>query len=558
MQLKGFLRKKLVKVKPPPYPSISLEEPKVLVPLPTFKDATKTDVRYPLLQPFSYAHITWNAEEKKLMYEVEEPVLSEGEKNDLKKISKTLTELIDVKITAMKREKAIEYLQKKIKVVMEELNFVIPQESYIRIMYYIIRDFVGMNEIEPILHDPYLEDMGVSGLNIPVFIVHRKYGPMETNIVFNDIDYLNDFVIKIAEKCGRYISYASPLLGGTLPDGSRIQASLAKDVTTKGPTFSIRKFRRNPYSPADILNMHSTSPDMLAYLWFLVEHTKSILICGGVSTGKTTFLNTLCMFIPPENKIVSIEDVREINIPHINWIPATSRLGFGVPEAGGKRYGEVTLFDLLKESFRMKPDYTIVGEVRGTEAYVMFQGMASGNPSLGTIHAGSVEDVIKRLETPPIELSPALIEALDVLIVMVVAKEKGKSARRVKEVVEIQSMDINTGKALTIKTFTWLPGVDKFKDNTENSQLLRRLSFETGIPHNKIMEELADRSKVIKWTQTHNVVQYDEFCKIINMYYKEKETLMEWVNKNIPPYKTKAKEIMSELWESATGLRVWK
>ena len=184
--------------------------------------------------------------------------------------------------------------------------------------------------------------------------------------------------------------------------------------------------------------------------------------------------------------------------------------------------------------------------------------MASGNPSLGTIHAGSVEDVIKRLETPPIELSPALIEALDVLIVMVVAKEKGKSARRVKEVVEIQSMDINTGKALAIKTFTWLPGVDKFKDNTESSQLLRRLSFETGIPHNKIMEELVDRAKVINWTQTHNVVQYDEFCKIINMYYKEKETLMEWVNKNIPPYKTKAKEIISELWESATGLKIWK
>jgi len=558
MRLKGILRKKMIKVKQPPYPKVLMEEPKTLMPLPIFKDASKIDVRYPLLEPFAYAHIVWDTDEKKLVYYVEEPQLSVQDKKDYDKISKTLTELIDVKITAMTRETAIEYLQKKIKLVLEELNFTLPHDSYVRIMYFIIRNFVGMNEIEPLLHDPYIEDMGVSGLGIPVFIVHRKYGPMETNIMFKDAEYLNDFVIKIAEKSGRYISYATPLLGGTLPDGSRIQASLAKDVTTKGPTFSIRKFRRNPYSPADVLNMRSTSPKMLAYLWFLIEHTRSILICGGVSTGKTTFLNTLCMFIPPENKVVSIEDVREINIPHINWIPATSRAGFGIPMAGGTRYGEVTLFDLLKESFRMKPDYTIVGEVRGKEAYVMFQGMASGNPSLGTIHAGSVDDVIKRLETPPIEISPALIEALDVLIVMVAAKEKGKSARRVKEVVEIQSMDISTGKALTIKAFTWLPGVDKFKDNTENSQLLRRISFETGTPHNKIMEELEVRAKVIEWVQKYNIVQYDEFCKIINMYYRDKNTLLDWVEKNVPPYKTKVKEIISELWESATGLKIWK
>jgi flagellar protein FlaI len=265
-------------------------------------------------------------------------------------------------------------------------------------------------------------------------------------------------------------------------------------------------------------------------------------------------LNSLSMFIPPEKKIVSIEDVREINIPHENWIPATSRTGFGVPEAGGKRYGEVQLFDLLKESFRMKPDYVIVGEVRGKEAYVLFQGMASGNPSLGTIHSGSVEDVIKRLQTPPIELSPSLIESLDVLIIMVNARERGKSARRVKEVVEIESMDTHSGKAHTIKPFAWIPSADDFKDNSSQSLVLRRISFERGIPYNTVVGELQKRKRVIEWMQKFNVVQFEEVSSLLNLYHKEPETIMEWVDKGLPPYKTKTRDSVKKLWQSSTGL----
>ena len=555
MGLKGFLRKKITQPEIF-YPELFIREPKQNVILPSFKNTREIDVKYPLLEPLVYANIKWVTAKKKLIYYVIEPKLSPEEKKTLKKIEDGLTEMIDIKISVIKnRQEIISYLQKKIKKVMEDTRLVLDSKVYMKIMYFIIRDFMGLNEIEPLMHDPYIEDIGCTGTGTSIYIIHRKFGSIETNIVYEDIEYLSNFIIKLSERCGRYISYAKPLLDGSLPDGSRIQASLAKDVTTRGPTFSIRKFRRNPYSPIDMINLKTASPSLMAYLWFLVQNDVSILICGGVSTGKTTFLNTLSMFIPPEDKIISIEDTREINIPHQNWIPSVSRAGFGVPEAGGKRYGEIDLFDLLKESFRMNPDYVIVGEVRGREAYVMMQGIASGHPSLGTIHAGSIDDVIKRLETPPIELSPSLIESLDALVVMINAKEKGKSARRVKEVVEIQSVDAHTGKAHTIKTFGWIPSTDDFKENILESEILRRVSFERGISYQGIIKELEKRKKVLEWMQKHEIIQYDDVCGLIDMYYKNEETVMKWVNEDIEPQKTKLKKTIRKKWETATGLR---
>ena len=448
-------------------------------------------------------------------------------------------------------------LQKKIGQILEDTGTKLPQERYIKVMYYIIRNFVGLNRIEPLMHDPYIEDIGCTGNDTSIYIIHRKYGSMETSIIYKDPDELADFVVKLSERCGRYISYAKPLLDGSLPDGSRVQASLAKDVSTKGPTFSIRKFRDNPFSPVDMLNLGTASSTMLAYLWMMLQYNTSILICGGVSTGKTSILNVLSMFIPPDKKIISIEDTREINIPHANWAPSVTRTGFGTPEVTGKRYGEIDLFDLLRESFRQNPDYVIVGEVRGKEAYVMFQGMSSGHPSLGTMHAGSVDDVVKRLETPPIELSPSLIEALDLIIVMVNANEKGKSARRVKEINEIQSVDLRTGAVHTVKTFYWVPSQDSYSESTAASEVLRRISFDKGIPYPKLMEEIDKRKKVLEWMQKHDMVQYQDVCKIINLYYNDNSTLMEWVSKDTQPHDTKVKDHADRIWESATGLRVF-
>lgn len=553
--LRGKLRERLEKAKyKKKYPKFSLKEPKYLVLLPKLEKQSKINITYPILEPFVSVNVKWEAKLKHLVYSVIEPVLTNKEKEIFEEVKTCLTELIDAKISIMENnEKALDYLEKKVCEVLDDLGIALSVNQYLKISYFIYRDFIGLNEIESLFHDPYIEDIGCSGIDNDIYITHRKFGSMVTNIRFSDFDLLTNFVIKLSEKCKRYISYAMPLLDGTLPDGSRVQASLAKDVTTKGPTFSIRRFRRNPFSPIDMINFKTVSPSVLAYIWFLIEHDASMLVVGGVSTGKTSFLNVLGMFITPEKKIVSIEDVREINVPHENWIPATSRIGFGAPSDTGRRYGEVQLFELMKESFRMKPDYVIVGEVRGKEAYVLFQGMASGNPSLGTIHAGSVDDMVKRLETPPIELSPSLIESLDAVVVMVHARERGKSARRVKEIVEIESMDSETGKAHTLKTFAWIPSMDDFKDNSNQSLLLRKISFERGIAYDDILKDIEHKKEVIKWMQKFNIVQFDEVCSLINLYHKDKEVIMEWVKKGVSPYKNKTKKSVNKLWKSATG-----
>jgi len=351
-------------------------------------------------------------------------------------------------------------------------------------------------------------------MNIPIYVVHRKYGSLKTNILFKDESELKEFIVKMAERCGRFISYAEPLLDGSLPDGSRIQASFSKDITTHGPTFTIRKFMEIPFSPIDIITNKTISSEVLAYLWLAIESGSSILIVGGTGTGKTSLLNVLSMFIPRNAKIITVEDTRELQLPHENWIPAVTRIGFS------KEYGEVTMFELLKESFRQSPDYVIVGEVRGAEAYVMFQGMAAGMPSIGTMHAGKVEDVIHRLETPPISLSPSLIEVLDIVLLMVHTREKGESARRLKEVVEIESVD-PSGIARTNRVYSWLPESDDF-EKRGYSWLLQKISQKKGISLEDLQTDIENRKKVLDSLVSGGVKNYKEVADIIAEYKKKK------------------------------------
>jgi len=1012
------IQEKKKKVKESKFPKFTILPSKPLV---SFHQPTKSvDIKYSLIRPYAYAVIRWDIKEDALVYHVIEPPLSDEEKDILNKLKQGLIESIDVSFEAVKKgETSLEFLEEHVQNLIDEYDFDITKDQYMKIMYYIYRDFVGLNEIEPFLHDPFVEDISCDGVKIPLYVVHQKLGSLQTNVQFDNEVNLRNMVVKLAERCDRYISYAEPLLDGTLPDGSRVQASIAGDITTKGPTFTIRKFRDVPFTPVDMVELGTASPEMLAYLWFVVEQGRNILICGGVSTGKTSFLNNLSLFIPPHAKIVSIEDsvlgnseilyrrngnickstiselidpyignkekiknkdieifgldnngkiklfkpsafirhkvkktvidiklasgrsisvtadhslfsineegkivpvaghnlkigsfiatprilpytgksvifdlsndldkldcfvegptikdfinknrskirefltesgikwcekkgiiksklfkkfggklnektflrsrygtilpskieidddlatfvglwladgsydknsiivsvvdeesreivrkiaskyninykmhsdgislllnsklfkqffenvlnlrgnaytkrlpdwvfnlpesqlaallrgyfsgdgwirkndvairssslgllkdiqtallrfevqfrfshkklkdntyearisgrslnnflkigflqqnkmgklmklqnrdfhdvsdiiplpkhfyktikpflkksgkytykswkswdrkyvgkqnadigrstlqeiikyvpnnphntlhnlalndvfwdkiieikkreyqgyvydisvpgaenficeniiahnTRELNLPHENWIPAVARAGFG-----GTKIGEVDMFELLRESFRQNPDYLIVGEVRGKEASVMFQGLASGHPGISTIHAGSVDDVIKRLETPPINLSPGLLETLDLIIVMVHAKEKGKSARRVKKVVELLSIDKN-GKAETLDVFTWNPATDKFEFH--KSKLLEDISAEKGLSMENIKKDIEIRKKIIEWMVKNRPKSWQEIAKYIAMFQTEREKLLEIV-----------------------------
>lgn len=512
------------------------------------KDAKQSiDVRYELIPPFAYARLYWSSLHEGLVYEIIQPSLSFREEEIFEKIRSGLAKSIRVDIDQFSNsKKMLEYLQGEVRTVIDELGITLEPGQYTRLLYYVYINFVGMNEIEPLMHDSYIEDIGCDGVGVPIYITHKKYGNLRTNIIYHDIKKLQEFVIKLAERTGRYISYAEPLLDGSLPDGSRIQATLTSDVTTKGPTFSIRKFKEIPYSAPDLIRMKTASSELMAFLWFVIEHKCNILICGGTGAGKTSFLNSLVSFIPPDDKIVSIEDTRELNLPHENWIPAVSRVGFGTMTKDGTRYGEISMFDLLKESFRQRPDYVVVGEVRGTEASVLFQGMASGHPSLGTIHGGSVDDIIKRMETPPISLPPSLLESLDMVIVITHSDQFGKSARRIKEVAEMENIDPETGRVRVMKSFQWSPVLDTFERH--HSTLLDRIGAEYGISANIMDAEIKQRQMVLEWLVKKKTFGFMDVSNYLAEYYRNKEKILKAIEDEVvpvledPAYKPKKKE----------------
>lgn len=530
-QLRGLFYKKLATAskEEEPLPGFRLGKSTRIVELPAVDDITKLSVIYPLMEPFSYANIKWDDQDKALLYDVIEPVLTEGEKRAFVKVSEAVIQLVEVELTAMKEtSEAIRYLQNQVNKVLKDFGMRLTPNQYLKIMYFIYRNFIGFNEIDGLLQDPNIEDISCDGIGTPVFVVHRKYGSIKTSIVFDSMETLREFIIKLAERCGRYVSYAEPILDGTLPDGSRVSATIAGDVATRGPTFTIRKFGEKPLSPVEQIQLNTASPELLAYFWYLVEHGANILFVGATATGKTTFLNSVCMFIPPERKIVSIEDTREIRIPHEHWVSGLARTGFGIPTPTGEKYGEVTMFDLLRESFRQNPDYVIVGETRGNEAYVMFQGMASGHTSFSTFHANSVDAVVKRLTSPPIELAPTLIESLNVITIMSHTKEK--SARRVREVVEIVSVDPRTEEVKTNLVFLWSPTTDTF-EKVNDSQIIPKLVEAKGGNIEEVKGDLERRKAVLEWLASKDIKDFLEVVQYINMFYKEPEKLFQMMGK---------------------------
>ncbi len=502
------------------YPRVKIDFSPKIPPLKKIKDKTKVDIRYCLISPFAFVHIYWDEKIYELVYEVEEPILTDEEMQYRKQIIKAMRDMINFySVVGRKEDALLEYIDKRFKILAAELGFDLSYESYKKIYYYLCRDFIGFNEIEPILRDYFIEDIECNGLNSPLYIVHRIYRNVKTNTIFKDADKLEGFVEKLAQRCGKYISYANPILDGSLPDGSRVNATYTKDVTSKGPTFTIRKFTKTPWTPIQLVNFHTLSPEMLAYLWILIQYKMNILIAGGTASGKTTLLNAVAFFIPPEARVVSIEDTRELNLPRENWLPSVVRTSTMPGEKN-----EITLFTLLRSSFRQNPDYVIVGEVRGKEASVLFQGMASGHSSISTMHADSVDTIIKRLETPPINLSPTLVNVLDCVCIMTHAIVNKQETRKLKEIVEI--INVNpSGIALTNTPFMWNPSQDEFYFK-RSSKIFEKIAVRYGMRMEELDLEFRRRVQLIYTLFQKKIFKFEDVQKIVNKYYKKPEEVL--------------------------------
>jgi len=286
-------------------------------------------------------------------------------------------------------------------------------EQWDQIFYYVVRDLIGYGPLQAIMGDPDIEDISCNGVDMPVYVWHRRYESIPTNITFTSEQALNDFLVKLAHRGSKHISSAQPLLDAMLPEKHRLAATFMKEVSMKGSTFCIMKFRAEPYSIVDLIKIGTISERIAAYFWLILEHKKSFMIVGGTGSGKTTMLNSLLGLMSQNDKIVTVEEVPELSPPVANWTQLQSRESFNF---GDGPSGTISLFDLIKVSLRYRPDYVIVGEVRGEEAYVLFQALATGHGGLCTMHADSIDRVVKRLTSPPMNVSEVYIPLMNIAL----------------------------------------------------------------------------------------------------------------------------------------------
>jgi flagellar protein FlaI len=401
---------------------------------------------------------------------------------------------------------------------MDEYALEMEVDLRLKMLYYLFRNFIGFGTIDALINDRYLEDISCDGYNIPIYVFHMKYGGMRTNVKFTKNE-LDSIVMLLCQKSGKYISYANPLIDAALPDGSRLQASYGSEITPRGSSFTIRKFRTEPYTPIDLMSFGGFNSEMLAYFWLLVENKMNVMVIGETASGKTTTLNALTMFIPPEAKIISIEDTREIQLSHENWIAEVTRIGI-------EESGEITMYDLLRAALRQRPDYIIVGEVRGIEARTLFQAMSTGHSSYSTLHAGDMNQLVYRLENEPLNVPRIMIQFLDAVIVQSMWVKKGVRKRRAKEVNEVFGIDPVNKNLLVNPLYKWEPSTDSFIQVSQ-SKKLDKIAQISGEDVSEIIEEMERRRIFLEKMQSKGIRDHKEVTNLIGKYYKNPEKAME-------------------------------
>ena len=507
----------------------------------TAQNFMKTNIKYPLTpaspkqgeKVYAWANVVWDKKANSLRYNVVEPLLSPQDKGHVLQIKKVIEEEIDVDFKSFSKESSESYVVAMMDKIIKRFKMAIDASKLEIYKYYVVRDFIGLGRMQPLLNDPQVEDISCDGVGIPIYVYHRdpKLGSLQTNVIFETHDELDKLVMRISQKTGRSISMAEPILQGSLPDGSRVQATLGTDIASKGSNITIRRFLKEPLTPVHLINFGTLDSRMLAYLWLAIEHGKSVLIVGATASGKTSVLNALSMFIKPTAKVVSIEDTPELKLSHEHWIPEIARAGFGEADTTGKHRGEVSMFDLLKSSLRQRPDYIVVGEIRGVEASVLFQQIATGHPGISTFHADSFEKVIDRLVTRPISLSKSLIETLDMLIFVKRVKLHEGYVRRMTQVQEIKGYDAEKDSIMTNKPFEWDPFEDKFI-TTSDSYLLGKISVETGVSINQLKDQMQQRMKVLEWMSDNFITNFVRVNEVIKAYYNDTATLMDLIGED--------------------------
>ena len=475
--------------------------------------------RYWVNEPYAFIVILFNEDRNSHLYYIVEPELTDFEHTFLLEIKDRLRDVLLVEEINEEEDDKEAVLESKIRSIIKDYTIEITPPMLEKISYYIKRDFVRFGKIDALMMDDSIEDVSGNGHDVPIFLYHRAHQNIATNVVYEE-DELNSFIIQMAQRSGKHISVAEPMVDATMPDGSRIQMTLGTSVTAHGSTFTIRKFSDTPITPVDLIKWGTFSSESMAYLWLCIENNKSLIYAGGTASGKTSSLNAVSLFIPEKAKVITLEDTRELKLPHPNWIPSITRDSFTADERGA-----VDMYDLLKAALRQRPEFLLVGEVRGKEALTLFQAMSTGHTTFSTMHADSVASAIHRLENPPISVPRTMIQALDIMSIQSQTYTKGKRVRRNIKLVEIVDIDPNTRNIRTNDIFVWDSEADVFV-RTGESKALFDIKMRRGWAQGKVDQELYYRQKILEYMVKNGINDFQEISDIINAYQSTPEKVL--------------------------------
>lgn len=402
----------------------------------------------------------------------------------------------------------------------------------------LVHEMLGLGKLEILLADGNLEEVVINSSIEPVWVYHKKYGWLETNITIPSEAQTQNYAAAIGRKVGRQITTLDPLLDAHLITGDRVNATLFP-ISTIGNTLTIRMFKRKPWTITDFIENKTTNVKVTALIWLAIQYEMNILISGGTGSGKTSFLNVLMPFIPPNQRLISIEDTRELNLPKfLHWVPLTIR----EPNPEGK--GEITMLDLLVNSLRMRPDRIIVGEIRRErQAEVLFEAMHTGHSVYATVHADTASQTYRRLVNPPINVPETLLEALDLIVVMF--RDRRTGIRRVYQVAEFNPTSEQTKGVGSIRIlFRWKPRKDIIEKYEESQRLIEKLRMHTGMLDSEIKQDLEDKQKILDWMVKNKINAVNAVGKVVAEYYRDPKQVLKIVDKNEKAEKLIPKDLL--------------
>ncbi|WP_380677345.1 type II/IV secretion system ATPase subunit [Salinigranum sp. GCM10025319] len=474
--------------------------------------------RYWVNAPYAYVVVTYDRDASEHQYHVVEPDVDEFTATLLQRVRR------DIRNPLLYRDDADPTSEATLRAELSELigqyGVALDNATFHTMAYYLYRDFRGYGRVDPLMRDPHIEDISCDGYDLPIFVYHDTYTDIETNVVF-DREELDHYVVRMAQRSGRHISIGDPVIGTTLPNGSRAELVLGEEVTPRGSAFTLRMYADEPFTPIDLIDYGTFSVEQMAYLWLCIEHNKSLIFAGGTASGKTTSMNAISMFIPPRSKLITIEDTRELSLYHDNWLSSVTRqrLNEGT---------DIDMYDLLRSALRHRPEYILVGEVRGEEAITLFQAMNTGHTTLSTMHADSVQTVINRLENEPINVPRPMIQSLDLLLVQTLTRLDDERVRRSKAIGEIGEIDQRTGELDYANAFSWDAEDDTF--DRHDSTLLSEIRRERGWTQAQARGELRNRERFLRFLSERGVTDYRKFTALVNEYYAHPDEIIDRID----------------------------